>query len=109
MISKKLKDALEDKYTLYITKDNDGKYEVSVDTHTDYGEEFYETIYGKNDEELLDSAYELWQGFDIDEHFNLWWGANRGEPSTASQLLKACENYEKYCEELYKTIKEVIK
>lgn len=103
MISKKLLKALEKKFSI----ESDGN-SITVNTRTDYGEEFYEELKGSTDEEILESAEDAYRNFDIDEHFNIWWGANKGEPQTASELLKACENYKSYLEDLYNTIEKVV-
>lgn len=44
-------------------------------------------------------------GFDIDEHFGLWFGQNRGEPSSAQVLLDNCEEIGENLEQLSNLLK----
>lgn len=43
---------------------------------------------------------EYCDNFDPDEEFDLWYGANRGEPSTPRELLRDCEAQAQMYDEL---------
>ncbi len=45
------------------------------------------------------------ENFDVDEHFELWYGANNGEPSTPRLLLQDCEAQAKMYEALAEALK----
>ena len=45
------------------------------------------------------------ENFDADEEFDLWYGANRGEPSTPSELLRDCEEQAKMYEQLAEALR----
>lgn len=49
------------------------------------GEEMY-----LGNESLEDLIREC-ESYDIDDHFNVWYGANRGEPYSVRALLEDCE------------------
>lgn len=42
--------------------------------------------------------------YDEDEHFDVWYGANRGEPSSPSELIKDCIAIGEMLEELRKVL-----
>lgn len=88
MISNKLIKILEKEFKVTVENDT-----VSLNTHTDSGEEFYEEFNAKNNEELYNELYDRNFNYDADEHFALWYGQNKGEPSSPSALLEACHQY----------------
>ena len=45
---------------------------------------------GKTREEIEDIINQC-DNFDVNEHFSLWFGANRGEPKDVRTLLENCE------------------
>lgn len=45
------------------------------------------------------------EDFDPDEHFDLWYGANRGEPSSPSELIRDCDDQL----EMYEALAEALR
>lgn len=71
-----------------ITINDEGDYYL-IQVDNSCGEDFsFEINKGENEIEEIISYCE---DFDIGEHFKLWYGANRGEPSDPVELMDNCK------------------
>ena len=74
-------------------------YIIHVDNRC--GEDFtLEVEKSSTSQEICDLMNEC-ENYDIDEHFSLWYGANRGEPHSARALLENCEEIGEELDRLY--------
>lgn len=64
-------------------------------------DEDYEIEIEKSNHEIED-IIEHCDNYDIDEHFDLWWGAKNGEPQSVRDLLENCEAIGEELEKLAK-------
>lgn len=71
-----------------LTKDKKG-YIVYIDNRC--GEDFEIEIDKTNSDDEIQKIIDYCDDYDVDEHFDLWYGADRGEPSSARTLLENCE------------------
>lgn len=55
------------------------------------GEDFEIEIDRTNSDNEIQKIINECDAYDVNEHFNLWYGANRGEPSDTRTLLENCE------------------
>ena len=62
-------------YTFYVDNACDEDYQFEINK-------------GEND---IEDVINYCDGFDADEHFKMWYGANKGEPQDARTLLDNCE------------------
>lgn len=86
-LTKKIIEASEIAAPSIIIDDEGDYYSIQVDNAC--GEDFsFEIDKGKNEVEDIISYCE---DFDIGEHFKLWYGANRGEPSDPLVLMDNCK------------------
>ena len=74
--------------------------DVSFDENEEYiiigvfntmGEDFEFEIEKSNTKQEVEDIIRECEIYDVDEHFSLWWGADRGEPSSVRVLLENCE------------------
>ena len=70
--------------------------------------EDYQIEINRNPNEVEDILQHC-DNYDFEEHFDLWRGANRGEPSSAYTLLKNCEEIGENLEQLANIIREAIR
>lgn len=84
-----------------VKKHEDGLY--TLETWSPAGEDMIIEEYSKED--IIHSC----ECYDVDEHFDLWYGANRGEPSRPSDLLRDCEEQAKMYEELAEVLKQCLR
>ena len=68
----------EDYYTIFVDNQCDEDYRLEID---------------KSDDEIEEIIRNC-EGFDSEEHFKLWYGANNVEPSNPRTLLDNCEEIE---------------
>lgn len=80
-----------------VTKHEDGMY--TLETWSPANGDMIIEEYSKEDIILA------CERFDADEEFSLWYGANRGEPSSPGDLWKDCEAQA----EMYEKLAEVLK
>ena len=52
------------------------------------------------EEPTLEGVIDYCENFDADEEFDVWYGANRGEPSSPSALIEDCKEQERMYQEL---------
>ena len=71
-------------------------YYIYVDNACD---EDFELTINKSDHEI-ENIINSCEGFDSEEHFRMWFGANNGEPSNPRTLLDNCEEIGEHLEEL---------
>lgn len=67
-----------DYYEIYVDNSCDEDYTFSVD----------------KDGEEVEAIISYCNGFDAGEHFKMWYGVGRGEPSDPRTLLENCEEIE---------------
>lgn len=67
--------------------DDGDHYTIYVDNAC--GEDFSFDIEKSNHE--IEDIIDYCEGFDVGEHFKLWYGANRGEPSDVETLFNNCK------------------
>lgn len=86
-LTKKIVSLIEEKTSCNFLHFDKDRFIIYVDNS--YCEDYeIEMNRSKNEvEELITYC----DDFDTDEHFKLWYGANRGEPQSPSMLLKNCE------------------
>ena len=84
--------------------DDEGDY-YSIYVDNSCGEDFtFEINKGETEVEDIISYCE---DFDVGEHFKLWYGANRGEPSDARVLMDNCEEIESNLNELRELLERI--
>lgn len=71
-----------------LTKDKKG-YIVYIDNRC--GEDFEIEIDKTNSDDEIQKIINYCDDYDVDEHFDLWYGVDRGEPSSVRTLLENCE------------------
>ena len=94
-LTKKIIDLIEEKTACGVNEYEDDYY-IYVDNAC--GEDFEITISKGKDE--VEQIIEYCDNYDVDEHFDLWWGANNGEPQSARELLENCEEIGENLEQL---------
>ena len=84
--------------------ENEDSFTIYVDNAC--GEDFQFDI-EKGDNEVED-IIQYCCDYDEDEHFDLWWGANNGEPRQASVLARNCHEIGENLEQMADLLREVL-
>lgn len=100
LIDKMIK-TIEDKANCGISND-DKLITIYVDNLC--GEDYEIEINRGNNE--VEQILKHCDNYDCDEHFDLWYGRGRGEPSSPSELLRNCEEIGRNLEGLAKLLRE---
>ena len=101
-LTKKIIKLINEKTNCSIDEWKDKKgYTIYVDNTC--GEDF--TIEINKGQDELEDIINSCDGFDVDEHFGLWFGANNGEPSSAQVLLDNCREIGENLEQLSDLLK----
>ena len=96
-LTKKIIELIEKETSCSISEWHDKKgYSIYVDNTC--GEDYQVEINKGKDE--IEDIIRACEGFDSEEHFRLWFGANNGEPSNARTLLDNCEEIGEHLTEL---------
>lgn len=99
-LNQKIIKKVTDKVGNITISDNKNYYTIYVDNSC--GEDFqFEINKGENE---IEDIISYCDNFDSEEHFKLWYGANRGEPSNPRTLLDNCEEIEETLKELSTTL-----
>lgn len=85
-LNKKIIALIEERCNVSVRKE-EGYFIFYVDNAC--GEDYQFEI--KDTTHTIEDIVNYCDGFDADEHFKLWYGANKGEPSDARTLLDNCE------------------
>ena len=70
----------------------------NISNYSQAGEEL--NIEAEDFESLVYAIKEEYYNYDVDEHFDMWYRANRGEPSSVRALLEDCEYIDQMLEEI---------
>ena len=84
-----------------------GVYEISFSTDTPCGQDVQYEINVEDLDSVVDEVYGLWQIYDAEEEALLWYGQNKGEPSSIRELLNDMDYVDDMLEELYNELKEI--
>lgn len=98
-ISKEIIDAIE-------SLDWDYKYAsddktISLKNYSPEGQDISFEIFAENDEELISKLQRNYESYDPEEEASLWYGQNRGEPSSLETLLKDMKATQEMYRRLY--------
>ena len=104
-LTKRLINLIDTKTNCSVCHYDNEYFSICVDNACD---EDYQIEIDRNPNEVEDILNHC-DDYDFEEHFDLWRGANRGEPSSAYMLLKNCEEIGENLEQLADTIREAIK
>lgn len=77
--------------------------EIYVYVGNTCGEDFFICVNKSNTKQEIEDLINECELYDTEEHFKLWYGANRGEPQGVKELYDNCEEIgEKLGELMYK-------
>ena len=79
---------------------DENKETITIYIDNPYCEDFQFDIRKSNTKQEIKDIINECENYDIDEHFNLWYGANNGEPSSPRALLENCESIGETLDEL---------
>ena len=105
MISKRMRTLVENEGWGIGKPDSNGYADIGQ--YSPCGEDFSFGADITDNECFKRSVYNYVSNFDPDEHAAMWYGANRGEPSSMRMLLDDADEILAMLERLYDRIKEV--
>lgn len=79
---------------------------IELEKYSPEGEDFSFTIYVYEGREYWAEVLDAWGDFDPDEHANMWYGQNRGEPASLRVLLDDAEAIKDMLEQLWRALLE---
>ena len=79
---------------------------IELEKYSPEGDDFSFTIYVYEGREYWAEVLDAWGDFDPDEHANMWYGQNRGEPASLRVLLDDAEAIKDMLEQLWRALLE---
>jgi len=98
-ISKEIIDAIES-LDWNIEIESDGKT-IFLKNYSPEGQDISFEISAENDEELVSKLQRNYESYDPEQEASLWYGQNRGEPSSLETLLKDMKETQEMYHRLY--------
>lgn len=90
---------------VYCELEDDKKY-YAIQIDNPAGEDFLIEVPKTKTSEEIDFIINYCENFDPEEHFALWYGANRGEPSSVQCLLDNCNDIADTLDKLAETLRK---
>lgn len=102
-LTKKMIKAIESKTNCGVSVDDDL---ITIYVGNSYDEDYQIEVNKGNDEvkQILNHC----DNYDCGEHFNLWYGRGKGEPSSPIELFENCKEIGENLEELANVLREEI-